>query len=54
MGLALGVVVWAALDDITTGNESDLWLEWMVVGVALGVVAWLFWPKKIDKRKRNK
>jgi len=43
MGLLL--LDWAALDDITTGNEPDYWGEYLVLAVSGVVFLWL-WRKR--------
>lgn len=34
VSLVIGLLAWAALDDITTGRQPTFVLEWMMVGVA--------------------
>ena len=35
ISIALLVTSWLALDDITTGTESNTWLEWLWVSTTL-------------------
>ncbi|KKQ36695.1 MAG: hypothetical protein US54_C0058G0002 [Candidatus Roizmanbacteria bacterium GW2011_GWA2_37_7] len=37
------IVDWTALDDITTGNESDLLSEWVTVYVSVPVLVLSVW-----------
>lgn len=39
--VTLVLMDWAALDDITTGNEPDYWGEWMILIVSGVVLGWL-------------
>jgi hypothetical protein len=44
--LALGLLCLAALDDITTGNEPSLALEWAVVVTTAVWLAGLAWRRR--------
>ena len=43
------IVDWTALDDITTGNESDILSEWVTVYVSVPVLVLSVW--KVWKRR---
>lgn len=36
---------WAALDDITTGNEPNYWGEYAILLVSAAIFAYLLWRK---------
>lgn len=45
VSLALGLLCWAALDDITTGSEPGLALEWTVVALTAAWFGGLIWQR---------
>ncbi|OGD86592.1 hypothetical protein A2Z23_02165 [Candidatus Curtissbacteria bacterium RBG_16_39_7] len=44
---------WAALDDITTGNEPDYFLEYMILGVSLLIFGLIGLAAVFGKKSRN-
>jgi hypothetical protein len=46
VSIALGLLCWAALDDITTGSEPGQALEWIVVALTAAWFGGLIWQRR--------
>jgi uncharacterized membrane protein YdcZ (DUF606 family) len=47
------VLMWAAMDDITTGNEPDLIGEWVVVFCGTVLLLFMIWWEYMKKGTRR-
>jgi hypothetical protein len=44
------ILDWLALDDITTGNEPDFRVEYLILGVSVVIIGILIWKRFVRKR----
>lgn len=44
------ILDWLALDDITTGNETGLGGEYLILGVSVGIFGILIWRRFLRRK----